>query len=266
MSNFYHNMERGKAIEKPQITEPTVPTIQEVDQITSQAEEAMQEVQEQVQQEPQVVRPEIEVESSQAKNFRQLKEAKERAERERDELLKHIQTQQRPQQESESVDEDFDINPDDIVEGKHLKKYYEKIKKLEKKLQQTQQQSVAMTTEAKLKAQFPDFDKVVNKDNIESLKYAYPELANTLNASTDLYSTAVSAYTMIKKLGIAQEDLYEADRERVQKNAAKPKPLVSIAPQKSESPLSNANAFANGLTPELQKQLWKEMQDLRKRG
>jgi hypothetical protein len=55
-----------------------------------------------------------------------------------------------------------------------------------------------------------------------------------------------------------------ADRAAAQKNASKPKPLASVSPQQGDSPLSRANAFANGLTPELQKQLRQEMEEARK--
>ena len=80
------------------------------------------------------------------------------------------------------------------------------------------------------------------------------------NSSNDLYSTAVSAYTMIKNLGIAPKgDDFMVQKAQAQKNAAKPKPLASVNPQQGESPLSKANAFANGLTDDLKAQLLKEM-------
>ena len=85
-----------------------------------------------------------------------------------------------------------------------------------------------------------------------------------LDTSTSFRAKAVSAYKHIKKLGLYTEDTYQADRDLAQRNAAKPKPLVSVSPQQGDSPLSRANAFANGLTPELQKQLRQEMEDARK--
>jgi hypothetical protein len=141
-----------------------------------------------------------------------------------------------------------------------------KIKALEQKIQGYQQQSAESTVEAKLKYQYPDFDKIVSADNIRQLSSSYPELAATINSSSDLYSKAVSAYTLIKKLGIAPaEDMYSQEREVAQRNAAKPRPLASVSPQQGDSPLSHANAFANGLTPELRKQLHKEMVEAMKK-
>jgi hypothetical protein len=202
-----------------------------------------------------------------ADSFRELREKADRAARERDELLsivKEFKQQNAPSQPSEPEDYDLNLKPDDLAEGKHLTKVQKEIKKLKDELNTYKKQSYESIVEAKLKSNYNDFDKVVNPDTIRSLSSIYPELAATLNSSADLYNKAVSAYTMIKKLGIYQEDIYMADKKKVQENAAKPKTLSSISPQQAESPLSKVNAFANGLTPELQKQLRREMEDARK--
>jgi hypothetical protein len=135
---------------------------------------------------------------------------------------------------------------------------------LEDQIKQYQQQSQLQTTEARLKAQYPDFDSVVSRENVELLKDRHPEIAYTLQQGQDLYATGVSAYTLIKKLGIQQEQTYEVDKQLAQRNAAKPRPLTSVAPQQGDSPLSRANAFANGLTDELKIQLRKEMAEAMK--
>ena len=207
---------------------------------------------------------------SEEKNFVRLREAKEKAEKERDELLSYLRKQQaeqnKPQNpiEEEEDDDDFNIAPDDLAEGKHLSKVAKKIKKLQKELKEYKQQSSQITTETRIKTQYPDFEKVVTHSNIEALREAYPELADSVNSTPDLYNKAVAAYTLIKKLGIHIEDTFEADRKIAQKNASKPRPLTSVAPQQGDSPLSRANAFANGLTPELRAQLHKEMESARK--
>lgn len=204
-------------------------------------------------------------ESAQAKNFRQLREKAERAERERDELVRLLKEQQQAKQVQPQDDDEIRLAPDDLAEGKHLTKIEKKYKKLEEQFKQYQAQTAEAVVEAKIKAQYPDFDKIVSRENIEALRGSYPELAQTLNASSDLYSKAVSAYTLIKKLGIVQEDLYQADRERAIKNAAKPKPSAAVAPQTGNSPLAKANAFAGGeFTKELQEQMFKEMNEARK--
>jgi hypothetical protein len=216
--------------------------------------------------------PEQKKESPAQDSFRELRMKAEKAERERDELLRIIREQesQRSQVKSAEPEEDNEVNlgNDDLVEGKHLSKVGRQIKKLQQEINQYKQQSSEVATEVKLKTLYPDFDKIVSRENIESLRVSYPEIANTINSSSgDLYSKAVSAYTMIKKLGIIQEpvvDIYKEDKERAQANAAKPRPLSSVSPIKADSPLSHANAFAKGLTKELQEQLRREMEDARR--
>jgi len=70
---------------------------------------------------------------------------------------------------------------------------------------------------------------------------------------------------MVKKLGIYKPDNYEKDRAHVATNANKPRSSASISPQQGDSPLSNANAFADGLTPELKKKLYAEMLEAKSR-
>lgn len=241
------------------------PIVEEVQQPIEQLlqEEVAQPVEEKPEQEEVVVS--APKESEQAKNFRAIREKAERAERERDELMRRLQEieakskQVQPEEEPESS-----IGDDDLVEGKHLRKYNKEIKALKEQLKSYQQQTAETVIEAKIKSQYADFDSVVNVNNIEMLRTAYPEVAHTLNANPDLYSKAVSAYTLIKKLGIHQDESYKADIARAQKNAVKPRPLASVSPTQGDSPLSKANAFANGLTDDLKKQLYREMLDARR--
>ena len=197
-------------------------------------------------------------EKYQAKNFKILRDQAQRAERERDELARRLKEIESRNVSLPEESDDFNLAPDDLAEGKHLSKVAQKIKKLE-------QQVYVSSTESRLKSQFPDFDKVVSKENIEALKEAEPELADAITASSDLYSKAVSAYKLIKKLGIHQESgLFEQEKAVAQRNASKPKPLASVSPQQGDSPLSKANAFANGLTEELKAQLRREMEEARR--
>lgn len=200
---------------------------------------------------------------------RQWKSVREKARR-YDQLEREHREAQRKLAEYESLrapqveEEDFSISPDEIAEGKHLNKvvnkFEKRIKQLESALDGYQKQSVTMSAEARLKAEYPDINKVVNADTIASLSEQYPELASTINSSSDFYNKAVSAYTLIKKLGIYTEDNYAYDRAKAVQNSSKPRSLNSITPQQGESPLARANAFTNDLTPESKQQYWKEMQ------
>lgn len=193
-------------------------------------------------------------------------ERAERAERERDELLRRLQESESnrykaaPQVEKE---EEPDLE-DEYVEAKYLKRYDKKIRELEDKLKNTEQTTNLQSIDARLKAKYPDMDNIVSQENLELLKSVYPEIAESIKATPDLYNKAVTAYTVIKKLGIAMEDNFVEDKQKAQKNAIKPRPMASISPQQGDSPLSKANAFANGLTDDLKTQLRREMEEARR--
>ena len=242
----------------------------ETEELNNTIQEATEQEVVQEQDKPEV-NEEVQQEQSDYKeaNIREMRLRKERAEKERDEAYRLVQQMkeqyEKPAQKSDPDDEDLNIGADDFVEGKHLGKVANKIKKLEQQLKNYQQVTTSATVETRLKQKYNDFDSVVSKENVEALVRDYPEIGDTLRSNADLYSQAVSAYTMIKQLGIYREDKYEADRARAQKNAAKPRPLASVSPQQGEGPLQRANAFANGLTDELKEQLLKEMNDARSR-
>ena len=224
---------------------------------------------------------EQEVEEAPAKpspkeSFRLVREAKERAERERDAMLSQMlqmqqqmqlqQQQLQPkQQEQPQEDYDFDIEADALAEGKHLKKLMAKQKAMEQQLQRYQIQSEEVAVEARIRNEFPDFDKVVSKDNVDILMKQFPQIFQTLRDTHDVYNKAATAYTVIKNFGIHKDTpKFEADRAKAVSNAQKPRPLASVNPTQGDSPLSKANAFANGMTDELKEQLRREMYNARK--
>ena len=201
-------------------------------------------------------------ESNADRNFRALREKAERLEREKEDYARQLnayQQQAQPRHQEEQETED-NLAPDALIEKRHLSRYDKKIQKLESQLKEYQAASSNLSAENQLKTKYPDFDTIVNKDNLEMLKLTYPELAQTLYNNPDLYTKGSAAYTIIKQMGIAPGSSNDADRQRAIDNANKPRPLASVsASQGNNSPLQRANAFANGLTEELRTQLHKEM-------
>lgn len=250
------------------------------DQVPVQTQEVEEPQEEVVEQEVSAPAQEQEVQKEepdryQVNNFRTLRDEKIKTERERDEALarlrmyesQQLQMQQYQQQAPQIPQEEPDINlaPDEIAEGKHVNQLAKQVQELKNIIKQQEQRSTVQTTEAKILARHPDFHSVVNKENVDLLKMMDPPLARTLDTSADFYSAAVTAYGAIKRMAIDKKAPdYSTEKALIQKNAAKPKPLASLSPQQGDSPLSRANAFANGLTPELQKQLAKEMADARR--
>lgn len=192
-------------------------------------------------------------------SWRQLREKAERAEKRAEELERLVANQQNqaPKQAPDDDDEEIRIQPDDLVEGKHLSRYDKKIRKMEQQIREYQAKTYETTAETRIKQEFPDYDKVVTQESLYILQSQFPELAQSISSNPDLYSKAKAAHLAITKLGINPNDT-SIQQETINKNVAKPKPLASIAPQQGDSPLTRANAFASGLTQELKDQLYKE--------
>jgi len=215
---------------------------------------------------------EIVQETPQQNNFRRMREELDQAKRERDEAMKFAMSfQQQPKKQEQqnfksepSEEDDYsDIGLDDdgLAEGKHLKKVLKEMRELKKEMYAYKAKATNDNVEVRLKNTYPDFDKVINQENLEILTSMNPDLADMISQTPDMYKRAKLAYDMVKQYGIYRETpLYNSEKAIAQKNAAKPRPLTSISPQQGDSPLSKANAFANGpLSDELKAQYRREM-------
>jgi hypothetical protein len=212
-------------------------------------------------------------ENSIGKNLRLLREKAERAERERDEMMRMLQLEREIRgpardntpQPQDDMFSDIDIAEDDYVDGKKFKAMQKQMKNLlMQNMQQQQTQQLAnqqLAIEAKIKSQYPDFDRIVTRDNIEMLNAMDPILANALNKSPDLYEKAVSTYNVIKKFNINNYSQEEQNGRKIKENQSKPRSLASISPQTADSPLSRVNIFAQGLTKDVKEMLNKEMNE-----
>lgn len=195
-------------------------------------------------------------------NIRELRQQKEQLEREREDMRRRMaQMEEAQSKQKEPKPESPKLADDDLVEWKYVR---QEIEGLKNEIQSYQQSSSTAAAEARLKARFTDFDSVVNQQNIEKLRQEHPEIAATLAANTDLYTQASAAYTIIKQYGFGQ-DPYREEKEKVQENAQKPRSLNNAGGQRGESPLDNASAFADGLTPDLKEKLYREMKESIKR-
>jgi hypothetical protein len=217
-----------------------------------------------------VVQPAVKVKEG-ANSFSELRNAKEKAERERDALMAQWLASQQQNQPKKSVEieEDYDINigDDDLADGKVVRKVDARTRALEKKLAQMEAQSREMAAESRVRAKCPDIDSIVTDENIYLLRQNYPEVAQSLAVAPDNWDKLASVYTMIKTLGIHKTRSYESDKVAAVKNIKKPRPMASISPQQGESPLSGVNAFVTDfkMTKEAQKNTWKEMQEAMKK-
>jgi hypothetical protein len=222
----------------------------------------------------QLVRPAQEVEEQiEERNFRSLRAEAQRLKLENARLLREreeIEEIPRRKKAAPVVDDtpDFEGRDDDLAELHHIKKAHERIRKNEQEIERTRRATEEALAELRLKNKFNDWDRVVSKESLGELEYAHPELFATLKASPDLYTMGVSAYTMIRKLGISQDTQeQEMNRQLAQRNSVKPRPVTSITPQKSASPLSKATEFGSHdfqLTPEMRKHYLREMNEAKR--
>lgn len=80
----------------------------------------------------------------------------------------------------------------------------------------------------------------------------------------DPYAQSVAAYKMLKRFGYgAQKTNQILDKKKAQENSQKP---VSVNAVSKQSSIGNVQTFENGLTPELKRSLWADMQRAMKAG
>jgi len=172
----------------------------------------------------------------------------ERKAQEQDELIRRLQDN-RPKEK----DELEDLTDDDIVTVSQAKKLAAKM--AQEVAQNVVRQKDLSTLEERIQIKFPDFEQVVSAKAIDDLKKDEPELAYSLASMQDPYQQAVAAYKLLKKLG-GQETM-STEQKKALENRSKPQSSQTIV---KNSAIGNAHLFENGLTPELKKQLYQEMQ------
>ena len=193
-------------------------------------------------------------------NFRKLEESKKQLEgkvEQLEEIVRKIASENTESSQSTQSPQDYlGLGDEDLAEGKHLKMVTKELHALKTQMQEKELKAVP----DRLTSKFSDFNEVVSKENVEKLKNAEPELYASIISGADLYAKGVSAYKALKGLGIVNDEFQE-QKDQVHENHNRPMSAQSI---KGHSALSEKNIFAGGLTPDLKKQLQKEMADAAK--
>jgi hypothetical protein len=137
----------------------------------------------------------------------------------------------------------------------------EKIKMLDQKLKLNEAKNADYVVD-RLKSKYADFDDVVNPENITYLQTNNAALAKALaSLQGDPYEQGIAAYDVLKKTEWYQQRHTMQDKAKLDQNVKKP---MSVQAVRKQGALSEANSFANGLTPELKKSLLAEMASARK--
>lgn len=172
----------------------------------------------------------------------------ERRTQEQQELINKLQSQKTPEEE---------LSPDDLLTVGQLNK-------VNQRRDQETLRELQRHKEEILRLRYPDLDQVLSNENLELFEQQEPELAETLTAlQGDPIKMRVAAYKMIKKT-LNKDTPPSTEKTKAENNSKKPVSVQSVG-KGSSSAIGNISAFENGLTPELKKQLYKEMQEAIKR-
>lgn len=191
-------------------------------------------------------------EDVQEKNWREIRQTLKELRRENQALREQLT----PRAQQEEAEEEEEGTEESLVTNKKLQKA---LSRIEQKLFEKERESV----EDRVRVKFPDFDEVVTPENVEYLQKNDPELALSLRSlANDPFKQAMAAYKMLKRTDYYLNRNTMNDKAKIAENKQKPSSVQAV---RKQGALSEANRFANGLTPELKSQLWKEMQESGKR-
>lgn len=188
--------------------------------------------------------PEAKQSNDQDKNWRAMREQMDELKRYSQHLEQEVQRMKAPPPQKE---EEIAVAEDDLSTVGLTKKLAKK--EAASLLKEFMAKKDAEFAEQLARLKYTDYDAVVSKQNLQQLVQREPELAKMLMSNPD----PVGAYKLIKKMGLNAEDA-----EILKQNQEKPRSAQSVG---QTSALSQAHAFAQGLTPEVKKSLWAEMQE-----
>jgi len=177
--------------------------------------------------------------------------------RQQDDLISKLQNQKTVAPQEDDLAK---LAEDDIITVKQAKNIGQKMAR--EVAEQVIREREAATVDERVKNRFPDFYDIVTKENFGVLQQQDPELAQSIvGLAHDPYAQAVAAYKLLKKQGFGEMAKNQPQKNKALENSRKP---VSVQSVTKSSAIGEVHRFENGLTPELKKELWKEMQQAMK--
>jgi len=177
-------------------------------------------------------------ESDAAYNFRLIRERQEEAEKRAYQLQRELEEERRKQKEAAKKKLD-PLDDDDFTTGAHHKQTLEELNQLKAQLEYMQIQQ-------NLRTKYPDFDLVVTEKNLEEFAKRKPMKWGQIADDTNIFRKQAAAYEELKELGIVNGDPYKTEKAAIKTNNARPRSAATISAPTSETPLSQANAYATG--------------------
>ena len=198
-------------------------------------------------------------ESAQERNFREVREAKARAEeamiraqKERDNMAKMLEQQMEYNRQAQYAQQprhqaqQNSLAPDDVPEWKDVQG---ELNKLRQEIAAERQKQAAVQAETLLSAKYPDYREALTDSNIELLKQREPELWASIDANPDPYSKFVSAMKAVKIAGIYKKDEY-SQRQEQPRTMSKPKASNALNPSPSNNALAQAVNYSGKMSEE----------------
>lgn len=226
---------------------------------TTQGQEQQVEQQEQQQEQQE---QQVQQEAPQERNFRELREQNERLRKEQKELKRkaeELEAYKKQFEQKQQASQNQDIGEDDLVEGRHLKKYKQELEQYKQDIESRIQQQSARV---QLRQDFSDFDSVMTADNIQELEKKDPDLAYSISNTHDPYLQGKLAYKYIKKLNIVDDET-QKEKDKVHQNAQAPRPSQDVQ-QKNDGPLNYAYQYSQS-PEEKRQQIRKQLMENAKR-
>jgi len=202
------------------------------------------------------------------KKLEQEEEARKQAERRAEEAERRYEG--RTQQVAPpNDDDDFIADPDDYLQAKqfipHSKKIKSKQKEHDDEIKNLKERLAIFEAKTEID-QIKDFNEVVNTENLKTLARLYPEDYEVMNTHNDLRKKAKSAYNMIKRYGIIDYQVDQAE-ERMEKNKKKPGNAGTAAPQQPQTPLSRLGDYERRVLTESDRdRILRRVEEMKSRG
>ena len=201
--------------------------------------------------------------SDQEYNWREARREREEQRRANDELrrmneelLRRVESITKPQAQP---DELAALRGDDITTVDQVVKIARKQGREE--AEKIYREQAAASAGERLETRYPDFNDVVTSEAVETLQKRQPELfASLQRLADDPYAQGVGAYKLIRELGIGAAPDVAKNRLKALENSRKP---VSVQSTKKSSAVADVHNY-DRLTPELQKELYKQMTEAAK--
>lgn len=220
-------------------------------------------------------------ESPQERNWREMRESLKELKKQNEELSTKLSQREQQeayqqwqlQQQQASYQSQYPASQpeetyedDDLLTAAQAKKLAADLAKqeVEKYFKQQEAQNVPQ----RLQQQYNDYADIVNQENVQKLIQEDPETAEDIESlksdpmrmSRMLYKTLKARYGEQKK---EEDPFVMAKKKEAQERQERAPSSSSAVPKRSA--LAEANAFAQGLTPELKQQLLSEMDEAAKR-